>query len=100
VCLLANNARLRTLLIAVAILIVAQQAVLLLLQRMATEDPAHFWHYYTTPLMFAPFFAVGIVVYRSRSSGPTRWCSLSARNCRLTWVLAPIWLPFCSLWLP
>jgi peptidoglycan/LPS O-acetylase OafA/YrhL len=68
VCLLANNARLRTLLIVVATLIVAQQALLLLLQRMATEDPTRFWHYYTTPLMFAPFFAAGIVVYRSRSS--------------------------------
>ena len=68
ICLLVNNARLRTLLIAVATLIVAQQSVLLLLQRMATEDPTRFWHYYTTPLMFAPFFAVGIVVYRSQRS--------------------------------
>ena len=42
VCLLANNARLRMLLIVLATLVVAQQAVLLLLQRMASEDPTRF----------------------------------------------------------
>lgn len=67
VCLLSNNASLRTLLLVIATLILAQQAVLLLLQRMATEDPTRFWHYYTTPLIFAPFFAIGVAVYRSRS---------------------------------
>lgn len=64
-CLLASHAHLRTLIFVVSILVLAQQGVLLLLQRLATDDPTRFWHYYTTPLMFAPFFALGVLVYRA-----------------------------------
>ncbi|MBV9968489.1 MAG: acyltransferase [Xanthobacteraceae bacterium] len=68
VCLLAARARLSRLLVAILILVAAQQILLAILRHWQHEDFTRFWHYYATPLMFAPFFLVGITVFRLRSA--------------------------------
>ncbi len=57
----AMNARLRTLAIATVLLVLSQQALIAFIADVAVGD---FWHYYVTPLVFAPFFAAGLVLYR------------------------------------
>lgn len=59
--LLAAAASLRNLIWVATILTLAQQVLLYLLQPIAEET---FFHYYTAPLTFAPFFAVGFVIHR------------------------------------
>jgi peptidoglycan/LPS O-acetylase OafA/YrhL len=66
ICLLTARARIGQLAIAALILIFAQQIVLAILQHWAREDAARFWHYYTTPLVFAPFFMFGIMIFHVR----------------------------------
>ena len=46
----------------VVVSIVAQQMLLALLHRWATDDPRRFWDYYSTPLTFLPFFLIGLWV--------------------------------------
>jgi peptidoglycan/LPS O-acetylase OafA/YrhL len=48
----------------VAGLAVAQQAFLFLIAGMADSDPSRHWHYYTSALVFAPFFLAGMGLYR------------------------------------
>ena len=62
VCMLAMNASKRTLIIVTVILVVAQQR--LLREIPAPAEPNH-WPFYIMPLTFAPFFAMGVLVYRS-----------------------------------
>jgi peptidoglycan/LPS O-acetylase OafA/YrhL len=64
VCLMAARTRLANLVVAIVILIAAQQILLAILQHWAHEDFTRFWHYYATPLMFAPFFLIGIAIFR------------------------------------
>jgi peptidoglycan/LPS O-acetylase OafA/YrhL len=63
--LIANSVSVRALVVTAITAILSQQTIMLLLQRWATEDPLRFWHYYTTPLTFALFFTLGILIYRS-----------------------------------
>lgn len=58
--LLACHVRLRTILIATALLIVAQQSAILLIRN--EIDPV-FWFRYANPLVFSPFFAIGVIIY-------------------------------------
>lgn len=51
----------RALILTTGVLLIGQQALLYLLQPMGDEV---FFHYYTTPLIFAPFFAIGFVIHR------------------------------------
>lgn len=60
VALLANNVRLRTIVLATILLIIGQQASILLIRG---EQSPTFWFYYANPLMFSPFFALGIIIY-------------------------------------
>ena len=66
ICLLTARARMGQLAITALMLVFAQQIVLAILQHWAREDFARFWHYYTTPLVFAPFFVFGIIAFRLR----------------------------------
>jgi peptidoglycan/LPS O-acetylase OafA/YrhL len=66
VCLLTARARIAPLLIATLGMVIAQQIVLAILQHWAREDFTRFWHYYTTPLVFAPFFMLGIAIFHIR----------------------------------
>ena len=59
----AGRARLSTLVAVVGGLLIAQHALLYLLRDMLA-DYQRFWDYYTSPLTFAPFFAIGILAYR------------------------------------
>ncbi|MBS3849786.1 acyltransferase [Devosia sp. BSSL-BM10] len=58
--LLACHVRLRTILIATALLITAQQSAILLIRN---ETNPEFWFRYANPLVFSPFFAIGVVIY-------------------------------------
>lgn len=60
--LLANRANARQLVSATLFLVFGQQALLLLLGH-TISDPDQLWDYYTTPLMFAPFFAIGFIIH-------------------------------------
>jgi peptidoglycan/LPS O-acetylase OafA/YrhL len=71
VCLVSNAATTRALAVAALFLILGQQIVLLFLHKLAIHDLPRFWHYYTTPLTFAPFFLFGISIYRF-TGGNTR----------------------------
>jgi peptidoglycan/LPS O-acetylase OafA/YrhL len=64
VCLMVARARLAHLAVAIVVMVTAQQILLAILQHWAHEDFTRFWHYYTTPLMFAPFFLLGIAIFR------------------------------------
>jgi peptidoglycan/LPS O-acetylase OafA/YrhL len=66
ICLLITKARLWQFVATVIVLIIAQQIVIALMGHWVEEDPRRFWHYYTTPLIFAPFFFLGIAIVRSR----------------------------------
>lgn len=61
ICILAANARIVSLIIALAISIIAQQ--LLLLDLPPSNDP-EFWGRYIMPITFAPFFALGLIIWR------------------------------------
>ncbi|HEY7246498.1 MAG TPA: acyltransferase [Xanthobacteraceae bacterium] len=63
VCLIAMNSSLLALITGTAVLIVAQHGVLILIAPFLTDSSKH-WHYYTTPVMFAPFFALGLIAFR------------------------------------
>lgn len=58
--LIVNSVRISTLLLALAIFVLGQQCLILLIAPMAD---AH-WQHYTTPLTFAPFFLIGLIIYR------------------------------------
>lgn len=58
--LFARNVRLRTVVVATVMLVVAQQAAILLIR---SEQSPIFWFRYANPLVFAPFFALGILIY-------------------------------------
>jgi len=60
IALLANNVRLRTIVFATILLIAGQQATILLIHG---EQSPTFWFYYANPLVFSPFFALGIIIY-------------------------------------
>lgn len=64
VCLLAINCSQRALVIATVLLVAAQQILLFLLRDMASDELRH-WHYYTSPLTFAPFFAMGLLIFKT-----------------------------------
>lgn len=57
---LATNVSLRALLWATVLLVVGQQSSILLI---AAEEGATFWFHYVNPLVFAPFFAIGIIIF-------------------------------------
>lgn len=61
VAVLAGAASPRILICIAVMLIAAQQALLFLLQAMPDDV---FFQYYTTPLAFAPFFALGFIIHR------------------------------------
>lgn len=60
IALLVGNVRLRTLVVATVLLVGGQQAAILLI---AGQEGSTFWFYYANPLVFAPFFALGILIY-------------------------------------
>lgn len=72
--LFTNSVRLRTLLVTLAIFVLAQQCLLILIAPMEAEH----WQYYTTPLTFAPFFLIGLIIYRFQNffGGTGLLCSL------------------------
>ncbi|WP_338722154.1 acyltransferase [Devosia sp. XK-2] len=76
--LMAMNVSLRALLVATALLVIGQQSAILLI---AGDDGATFWFRYVNPLVFAPFFAIGIIIFlkplRARSGGYF-WLSIMA----------------------
>ena len=61
VALAAMNARLGILIGVIAFLIICQQGVMFLIRDF---DAIAFWNFYITPLVFAPFFALGILIFR------------------------------------
>ncbi|MHA6641360.1 acyltransferase family protein [Mesorhizobium sp. A623] len=80
VALLIAGARLRTLAVAIAILLVGQHAALRLLRG---QDGAEFWFNYANPLMFAPYFAIGLAVFRApiRMNALNFWLTLAILVC-------------------
>jgi peptidoglycan/LPS O-acetylase OafA/YrhL len=64
VCLLAAGVRLRNLVAVMVVLVIAQHIVIQLISHWLRDDPTRFWHYYTTPLIFAPYFLLGIMIPR------------------------------------
>jgi len=88
--LLTAGARLRTLILAIAILLVGQHAALWLLR---AQDGAEFWFNYTNPLMFAPYFAVGLALFKAplRHSAVNFWLTLAILACIASVsVLSPV----------
>lgn len=77
---MAARARLANLVVAIVILIASQQVLLAILQHWAREDFTRFWHYYATSLMFAPFFLVGIAIFRLQFA-KSRICLLASLVC-------------------
>jgi peptidoglycan/LPS O-acetylase OafA/YrhL len=66
VCLLTARAGLWQLAGIIVVLIFAQQIVIALMHHWVREDPRRFWDYYTTLLIFSPFFVLGMAIIRSR----------------------------------
>jgi len=58
----AMNARPRALAVVAAFLILCQQGMIYLLRGM---DDAAFWNFYITPLVLAPCFPLGVLIFRS-----------------------------------
>lgn len=67
ICLLAATASLLQLAAMVLLLIFAQQIVIALMHHWVSDDPLRFWHYYSTFLIFLPFFILGILIARLRA---------------------------------
>lgn len=65
VALLVMNMRFKAILFLCFMLIIAQNAYLLILNSSWANGSAEAWNYYTTPLMFSSFFALGIVIFKS-----------------------------------
>ena len=65
VALAAMNARLSVLIGVAAFLTACQQGVMFLIRDF---DTTAFWNFYITPLVFAPFFAFGILIFRLSSN--------------------------------
>jgi peptidoglycan/LPS O-acetylase OafA/YrhL len=55
------NVRVGTLAVAALVLILSQQVLIAFINAAGVPN---FWHYYATPLVFAPYFAAGLVLYR------------------------------------
>jgi peptidoglycan/LPS O-acetylase OafA/YrhL len=55
------NVRVGTLAVTALVLVLSQQVLIAFINAAGVPD---FWHYYATPLVFAPFFATGLVLYR------------------------------------
>jgi len=66
ICLLTSRAGFWQLAGIAIVLVVAQQIVIGLMHHWVEEDFRRFWHYYTTALIFAPFFIFGMAIVRSR----------------------------------
>ncbi|MXQ13952.1 acyltransferase family protein [Microvirga makkahensis] len=60
---LAKTSRTKELVAGLLILLAGQQALLLLLSNEFQNDARSHWRYFSTPLMFAPFFAIGLLIY-------------------------------------
>ena len=67
ICLLAATASRLQLAGIALVLIFAQQIVIALMHHWVSDDPLRFWHYYSTFLIFLPFFILGILIARLRS---------------------------------
>lgn len=67
IALAATRASLGTLVAVLVLALGAQHLLLASLQPLLTE-PARFWEAYVTPLTFAPFFLMGLIIYRLPSA--------------------------------
>lgn len=65
-CLITAGARLWQIAAAAFMLICAQQIVIALLHHWIRDDLDRFWQYYSTFLIFLPFFVLGMLIVRSR----------------------------------
>jgi len=77
--LMAMNISVLKLGLATLFLVMAQQTLLLLLSDRISDGTAH-WNLYISPLTFAPFFMLGILIYRSTPENKTlnlMWCLIS-----------------------
>lgn len=76
--LMAKNVSLRVLLVATALLVIGQQCAIVLI---AGDEGSAFWFRYANPLVFAPFFAIGIIIFLKplpERSGGNFWLSMMA----------------------
>jgi peptidoglycan/LPS O-acetylase OafA/YrhL len=67
ICLLAATASLLQLAGIALVLIFAQQVVIALMHHWVSDDPLRFWHYYSTFLIYLPFFILGILIAKLRA---------------------------------
>jgi peptidoglycan/LPS O-acetylase OafA/YrhL len=67
ICLLAATASLPQLAGIALVLIFAQQVVIALMHHWVSDDPLRFWHYYSTFLIYLPFFILGILIAKLRA---------------------------------
>lgn len=74
ICLLAMTASTRVLTLVTFALIVAQQ---LLLRQLPPANDPEFWVRYVMPLTFAPFFAIGVLIYRGTTRQASLWYLLA-----------------------
>lgn len=65
-CLMMASARVWQIAAAAFVLICAQQIVIALLHHWIRDDLIRFWQYYSTFMIFLPFFVLGMMIVRSR----------------------------------
>lgn len=77
VALLVAQANARQVALSLVVLVAFQQAALFAISDL---PDAQFWHYYITPVTFAPFFALGILIFKApiKQRDANIWLSLAA----------------------
>jgi peptidoglycan/LPS O-acetylase OafA/YrhL len=66
--LLTKNLRLQVVVFVILLLLFAQQALIILLvnERLSTLGRSEYWYSFASPLIYAPFFAMGILIDRTQ----------------------------------